>query len=260
MLNSLRNSLVIRRSKRAINILSGILQSSMADPRLTAKAIETLPYTIRGLRFGRESKFSNGSQPTDKETMSLNPIAAYFESHKEGPGIWKWRHYFDIYHRHFSKFVGREVHVLEIGIYSGGSLLMWKDYFGPNARIYGVDISEACRVYEDDRTKVFIGDQADRSFWAQVRKAAPAIDIIIDDGGHLPEQQIVTLEETLPHLRPGGVYLCEDVTNHFNQFAAYIQGISDNLNYFNQSKGETPTPFTASSISTFQAWINAVHL
>ena len=57
----------------------------------------------------------------------------------------------------------------------------------------------------DERTKIFIGDQADRSFWAEVRQTAPLIDIVIDDGGHLPEQQLVTLEELLPHVRPGGV-------------------------------------------------------
>jgi len=124
--------------------------------------------------------------------------------------------------------------VLEIGIYSGGSLLMWKEYFGENAKIYGVDIHESCRAFEDERTKVFIGDQADRSFWADVKKTAPFIDIVIDDGGHLPEQQLVTLEELLPHVRPGGVYFCEDIHHNFNDFAAYIQGLSDNLNEFNR--------------------------
>jgi hypothetical protein len=53
--------------------------------------------------------------------------------------------------------------VLEIGIYSGGSLLMWKEYFGENAKIYGVDIHESGRGFEDERTKVFIGDQAPNS-------------------------------------------------------------------------------------------------
>ena len=102
----------------------------------------------------------------DRQPAHLeNPLRAYFDAHREGPGLWKWLHYFDIYDRHFAKFRGREVHVLEIGIYSGGSLAMWKDYFGAEGRIYGVDIEEACRAYEDDVTKVFIGDQADRQFW-----------------------------------------------------------------------------------------------
>ena len=61
---------------------------------------------------------------------------------------------------------------------------MWKEYFGKNAKIYGVDIHEACRAFADERTQIFIGDQADRSFWAEVKHIAPSIDIVIDDGGH----------------------------------------------------------------------------
>jgi Methyltransferase domain len=189
-----------------------------------------------------------------------NRMAEYFDLHKEGPGITKWRHYFDIYHRHFCRFVGREVNVLEIGIYSGGSLLMWKEYFGAQAHIYGADIDEACRAYEDKTTKIFIGDQASRSFWAEVKKSAPMIDIVIDDGGHLPEQQRVTLEEILPHLRPGGVYLCEDIYGRFNGFSAYVQGLSDGLNEMCSRDVESSLEGMRSTPSTFQAAVNSIHL
>ncbi len=144
--------------------------------------------------------------------------------------MWKWTHYLDIYHRHFSKFRGRAVHVLEIGIYSGGSLDMWKHYFGPRCRVYGVDIEPACKAYEGDSVKVFVGDQADRAFWRRVKEQAPAIDVVIDDGGHQAHQQIATLEELLPHLRGGGVYLCEDVHGAFAGFASYMSGFIHNLN------------------------------
>jgi len=154
----------------------------------------------------------------------------YFSDHKEGRGIWKFNHYFDVYERHFSKFRGQEVHVMEIGIYSGGSLDMWKSYFGPHCRVYGVDIEPRCKAYESESVKVFIGDQADRTFWKRFRQEAPTLDIVIDDGGHTPEQQTVSMEELLPHLRPGGVYLCEDVLQPFNEFAAYVCGLAQGLN------------------------------
>jgi SAM-dependent methyltransferase len=243
-----------------INAVSGLFRSLVAHPKLTLKTIIALPYTIRGRQFGREATFTNGAQLVNKNPLPTNQMAAYFESYQEGPGIWKWRHYFDIYHRHFNRFVGREVHVLEIGIYSGGSLLMWKEYFGENAKIYGVDIHESCRAFEDERTKVFIGDQADRSFWAKVKKTAPLIDIVIDDGGHVPEQQLVTLEELLPHLRPGGVYFCEDIHYNFNDFAAYVQGLSDSLNEFHRWNVGSPVRDAHSTPSTFQAAINSIHL
>ena len=159
-----------------------------------------------------------------------NPLRAYFDAHRQGRGIWKWLHYFDLYDRHFSKFRGQEVHVLEIGIYSGGSLSMWKDYFGAGCRVYGVDIEESCKAYEDDATRVFIGDQADREFWRRFKQQVPTLDIVIDDGGHEAHQQIATLEELLPHLRPGGVFVCEDVHGAFNKFASYMNGVIHNLN------------------------------
>jgi hypothetical protein len=111
---------------------------------------------------------------------------------------------------------------LEIGVYSGGSLDIWRNYFGPKAIIYGVDIAPDCRTYENDGIKIFIGDQADRSFWREFRRGVPTLDIVIDDGGHQPEQQIASLEELLPFLRPGGVYFCEDVHGMYNEFASYV--------------------------------------
>jgi hypothetical protein len=110
-----------------------------------------------------------------------NVLRTFFDNRTEGNGIWKWSHYFDIYDRHFAQFRGEEVHVLEIGVYSGGSLEMWRDYFGPKARIYGVDIEPACRAYESDSVKIFIGDQGDRQFWHEFRGKVPALDIVIDD-------------------------------------------------------------------------------
>jgi SAM-dependent methyltransferase len=251
---------ILERLKKAIKAVRGLFRSVMASPKLTARAAISLPYTVRGMQFGREATFTNGAQLADKNPVPPNEMAAYFESHQEGPGIWKWRHYFDIYQRHFNRFVGREVHVLEIGIYSGGSLLMWKEYFGENAKIYGVDIHESCRAFADERTKIFIGDQADRSFWADVKKTAPLVDIVIDDGGHLPEQQLVTLEELLPHVRPGGVYFCEDIHYNFNDFAAYVQGLSDNLNEFYRWNVGSPLRAAHSTPSTFQAAVNSIHL
>lgn len=192
--------------------------------------------TLRGERFSQKWQSvphqENLSHPKGNPLMrELNPLTEFFNSHTEGKGVWKWMHYFDIYHHHFKKFVGQEVCIVEVGIYSGGSLEMWKSYFGPKCRIYGIDIEEACRVYEDENVKIFIGDQADREFWRKFKSEVPKIDILIDDGGHYPEQQIITLEEMLPHLRPNGVYLCEDVHGISNDYTAYIYGLIDNLNF-----------------------------
>lgn len=221
--------------------------------------MRTLSARRRGGAVARNWQEAYGSDPVTRETASHdipNPIREYFDSLREGRGIWKWLHYFDIYHRHFERFVGKDVNVVEVGIYSGGSLDMWKSYFGRECKVYGIDIKAECKLYEGDRTKVFIGDQSSRVFWADFRRQVPDVDILIDDGGHLPEQQIVTLEETVPYLRSGGVYLCEDITGIDNQFSAYLHGLAAALNSFDLRDAEA----SRVAPSHLQRSISSIHL
>jgi hypothetical protein len=220
------------------------------------RALARVPSIVRGAV--RAKTWSEFGAPIASVTgangpsLSDNPLSAYFNSVKQGRGIWKWTHYFDIYHRHLCQFIGKDVHVVEVGIYSGGSLDMWKAYFGSRCKIYGVDIEPACKVYEDERTRIFIGDQGDHNFWRDFRKQVPKVDVLIDDGGHHPEQQIVTLEEVLPHIRLGGVYMCEDVHSDYNRFAAYVCGLEQTLNAF-AKREDTVIP------SSFQKVIASIH-
>jgi cephalosporin hydroxylase len=174
-----------------------------------------------------------------KESETENPLARYFFANS-GRLIQKWHHYFEIYHRHFQSFRGRSPVVLEIGVFHGGSLQMWKEYFGPGARIVGIDIDPRCRQFEEEQISVMIGDQADRGFLAGVRQRLPLIDIVIDDGGHTMEQQITSFEELYPHVQPRGIYLCEDIHTSYRPdygggyrragtFAEFGKGLVDKL-------------------------------
>ena len=139
---------------------------------------------------------------------------------------------------------------------------MWRYYFGPKCHIYGVDIAPECKAYENDNTRIFIGDQADRNFWHQVRSQVPRLDILIDDGGHQPREQIITLEEVFPHLQPGGVYLCEDIHGTWNDFTSYVQGLTQNIHAFNlQTPPAFPVncPAIGSPANEFQAMVNSIH-
>jgi hypothetical protein len=191
-----------------------------------------------------------------------NPLRAYFEAHRQGHGIIKWDHYFEIYHRHLSRFRGQEVHLLEIGVFSGGSLEMWREYLGPRCHIYGVDIQSACKAYESDRVKIFVGDQADRSFWKHVRQHVPHFDVAIDDGGHTPDQQRISFEELLPHLRAGGVYICEDIHDILNPFATFLNGFSHHLNSIQggQNNPDNPDRRIVCRTSPMQSSISSIHL
>jgi hypothetical protein len=186
--------------------------------------------TLRSFQRGR--LFGQSVAPMDQgeATEAANPLWDYFMAHKSGPGIWKWKHYFEIYHRHFERFRGRDVRVLEIGVFSGGSLLMWRDYFGPQSIIYGVDIEPACEAYETEWAKIFIGDQGNPAFWRHFKAEVPKLDIVIDDGSHVSEHQITTFQELFPFLSPDGVYLCEDIVGTGNHFTAFVYGLADCLN------------------------------
>ena len=140
----------------------------------------------------------------------MNDLERFF-SQNDGRLIHKWQHYFEIYDRHFSRFRGSPVNIVEFGVSQGGSIQMWKHYFGDHAKIYGVDINPNCKQFEEAGVKIFIGDQEDRRFLQSVARQVPAIDILIDDGGHTMRQQIATFEELFPYVSPNGVYLIEDL-------------------------------------------------
>jgi cephalosporin hydroxylase len=183
-----------------------------------------------------------------------NPLWEYFERNVKGPGIFKWHHYFEIYHRHLAKFIGKPVKILEIGIFSGGSLGMWKSYFGPQCHVYGVDIEEACKAYESKDVSVFIGDQEDPAFWDRFIKEVGDVDIVIDDGGHTDRQQMVTLEKMLPHLRAGGVYICEDIHGIHHKFAEFASGLVSELN-----RTGAKEKHEVFSTSGFQSFCHSIH-
>jgi hypothetical protein len=179
----------------------------------------------------RSARLNTAQPHLDASPSIERDLLSYFENHKKGPGIWKWLQYFDAYELHFARFRGTKVHILEIGVYSGG-VSKCGESIGPEASIYGVDIEPACKCYEGPGVKIFIGDQADRTFWQRFRQQAPALDIVIDDGGHTYEQQATTLEELLPHLRAGGVYMCEYVHGVLNHFTEYGLGLAGQLTNF----------------------------
>ena len=156
--------------------------------------------------------------PAPTPAQDGDPLARWFFAHS-GRLVHKWHHYFEIYHRHLARYRGRSPIVLEIGVFHGGSLEMWRDYFGAGVRLIGIDVDPRCRAYADAQTTILIGDQADRAFLAEVRQRVPRIDVLIDDGGHRMHQQLTTFEELNPHVADAGVYLCEDL--HTSYWASH---------------------------------------
>lgn len=189
-----------------------------------------------------------------------NPLERWFENTR-GRQVHKWQHYFDIYHRHLKRFRGRKVKVVEFGVSLGGSAQMWREYFGPRAQLYGVDCYHKCKQWETDWFQVFIGDQADRGFLKRVANEVGPVDVVIEDGGHYPHQQVATFEEFYPLIRPGGVFLIEDLhTSYWPEFAGglgkpdtfmeYSKPLVDQLNaYHSKEPGLAVDRFTKSTRS-----------
>lgn len=169
-----------------------------------------------------------------KHIDEVSPMERFFLTGKHNRS-YKWLHYFEIYNRHFEKYIGKDVTILEIGVNRGGSLQIWKEIFGPKAKIIGVDISPDCKQFEDEQIQIFIGDQASREFWTEVKSQIPKLDIIIDDGGHYMEQQIVTFEEMFPWVKDDGVYICEDTgTSYYPE--KYGSGLKQDNTFIEYSK------------------------
>jgi hypothetical protein len=144
------------------------------------------------------------------EELRSDPLFGYFSTKKSGRVLDKWIHYFPVYSRHFAAYRGRSIRILEVGVYRGGSLDMWNWYFGPEAKLVGIDIDERAKETSDPRHVIEIGDQTDAEFLRKVSEKHGPFDIIIDDGGHEMHQQIITAETLYPLLAEGGVFLVED--------------------------------------------------
>lgn len=184
-------------------------------------------------------------------------LELYFRKNT-GRLIHKWNHYFDIYERHFSRFRNREIVILEIGVSQGGSLQMWKEYFGPKAKIYGIDIDPRCKDLEEENIQIFIGSQSDKKFLQHVKASIPVIDILLDDGGHTMNQQIVTFEQLFDHVKEDGVYFCEDTHTSYwleygggykrqRTFMEYSKNFVDFINaYHSEQRSLKVTDFTKS--------------
>lgn len=125
--------------------------------------------------------------------------------------IHKLKNYFPIYERHFKDFVYKPVTVIEIGCGEGGSLQMWKRYFGPYAHIVGIDIRPECKTFEEDQISIYIGDQSDPDLLHRVIGDIVAPDVVIDDGSHMMSDMSYSFNFLYPCMSKHGVYMVEDL-------------------------------------------------
>jgi hypothetical protein len=112
----------------------------------------------------------------------------------------------------------------------GASLFMWRDFF-PNAQIYGADILPEL-AFKDERIEAFTCDQTVRKDLENlIEKTGPDIDLFVDDGSHVPQDQVFTCLTVMPMLQEGVVYAIEDIldpdiANYFREYDCQVVRIN----------------------------------
>lgn len=209
-----------------------ICKQLMTDYHITADKITQAEYLIvPGLcNLGSISLKCKQDQCYDiahlnpDEIVTDNSLEEFF-FYGEHRSINKWWHYFEVYHQYFQQYVGTSVRMLEIGVAKGGSLQMWKHYFGEKAVIVGIDIDSSCLQYEDENVHVRVGSQNDPDFLKKVCEEFGPFDIVLDDGSHVVKHQINSFRILFPLLKNDGIYLCEDThTSYWSSFGGKLQG------------------------------------
>ncbi|MCH8334791.1 MAG: class I SAM-dependent methyltransferase [Proteobacteria bacterium] len=183
-----------------------------APALLTDKSLETSD--LFPVELTERVKVSAAIDPPDNELYRI---------FSADTNVHKWHHYFDIYTRYFERHRDRPITMLEIGVFRGGSLRMWKEYFHPDSTIVGIDIDKSCQAHEiaDQNVFVRIGSQADPGFLAEVNGEFGPFDIILDDGSHKTHHQIISFGALFRSaLRDGGHYMVEDV--HTNYWIKHV--------------------------------------
>jgi hypothetical protein len=187
-----------------------------------------------------------------------------FKNNK-GRVIHKWTHYFPIYEKLFQEYIGKYVLFLEIGVAEGGSLQMWKKYFGLNSKIIGIDKRKEC-YFKENQINIKIGNQSDKKFLQSIVDEFWRFDIILDDGSHHMRDMKASFEFLYPNLKTNGLYIIEDIEacyssrrggglKHKNSFIEYAKNLIDELNAKSNELEETRFGYTTHSISFYDGII-----
>jgi hypothetical protein len=164
-----------------------------------------------------------------KEEVNMKNLQSVYENYMDAAG---WgdkgtlHSYIEIYEEHMNK--KQDIDILEIGVQKGHSIRMWQDYF-INSNVYGIDITLDNVIY-DGLNNVYVCDATSES---QINEIFldKKFDYVVDDGSHLIEHQIKSLEILWEKIKPGGKYFIEDVSGDqaINSITSYLE--SNNMKY-----------------------------
>lgn len=134
-----------------------------------------------------------------------------------------WHRYSRFYRPHFEA-LSPVTSILEYGVFKGASIRWLRGVF-PAADIAAVDILPLQPEWPIGPGITYhVADQGDRPGIARLlRDVGRHFDLVIEDGSHSPPHQVNCLAETLSWVRPGGLYVLEDLHTSMPQHALYQQ-------------------------------------
>lgn len=160
-----------------------------------------------------------GAPPPGAAGMTLNALGLHHGTDKSSD-----KHgYLPIYEAFLAPLRDQEITLLEIGVKEGASLRVWRDYF-PRARIVGLDRRRDVRGLAEGRIAIEIANQADAAALEAVAARHGPFDIVIEDGSHLWPHQILAIRTLLPAVKPGGIFISEDLQVSFPPLAERYAG------------------------------------
>lgn len=119
------------------------------------------------------------------------------------------RHYDDYFWLHrYDKLT-----LLEMGVWKGASLRMWREYF-PNATIVGID--NVNRGVVIPGVDIHRCSQENETGLYNLQGLYDGFDIIVDDASHISWKTINAFQALWPALTPGGIYVIEDLQTSYD--------------------------------------------
>jgi hypothetical protein len=157
----------------------------------------------------------------EKLSLELDPE---YGTDKGGP-----KSYIEQYYEtKFFDFKEKEITLVEIGVRSGASLCLWKNFFSSSSKIYGIDnlddknkhnIPVKKEWVSVDNVEYLIGD----AYSEDIKdKIVGNIDILIDDGPHTFESHLQLLEKYIPKMNKNSIIIIEDISYDYNKLYEFI--------------------------------------
>ena len=155
-------------------------------------------------------RLSNGTYESFKPSLSSLMVDFRAFNNKEGTDKDTIHSYIETYEKIFAPLRNNARNILEIGIYSGAFLEILADYF-ENAHIYGIDIDLANIRYGKDNPRIHIYEMNGTDPDSVKKLGIASFDLVIEDGSHIPDEQVATFSNYAPLIGPGGIYIMEDI-------------------------------------------------